>query len=288
MPSAVVQVDAIMVTTRDGGHPSSANFAGGCRPRGIELKENAHSPSKNPIRGKLSTSGLGKFGRTRELYRTGALVVAALWGTLILAACAGPTAAEPTPTIAAAEAETPPTATIAEPTPTTIPTATAQAEAEPVAAAPSNLKFDFQIDLYQGGDVLGGQEIKFSELFGQGKPVILNFWAGLCPPCRLEMPDFDEFATEYENEVVMFGLDVGTYTGLGSAEDGKELLRELGVGYPAGSTPDASVIAQYEVFGMPATLFIMPDGTVFNSWTGILTKEKLTELAEELLEASGE
>lgn len=252
------------------------------------MKENAHSPSKNPMPGKLSTLGLGKFGRTRELYRTGALVVAALLGTLILAACAGPTAAEPTPTIAAAEAETAPTATIAEPTPTTIPTATAQAEAEPVAAAPSNLKFDFQIDLYQGEDVLGGQEIKFSELFGQGKPVILNFWAGLCPPCRLEMPDFDEFATEYENEVVMFGLDVGTYTGLGSAEDGKELLRELGVGYPAGSTPDASVIAQYEVFGMPATLFIMPDGTVFNSWTGILTKEKLTELAEELLEASGE
>ena len=253
------------------------------------MRENTASPSNSPLRRSLSVFGVGKSGRTRELYRSGTLVAAALLGTLVLAACAGPTAAEPTPTIAAvAEGESAPTATIPQPTPTTIPTATTESEPASEAAAPSNLKFDFQIELYQGEDVLGANQVQFSELFGQGKPVILNFWAGLCPPCRLEMPDFDEFATEYENEVVMFGLDVGTYTGLGTAEDGKALLSELGIGYPAGSTPDASVIAQYEVFGMPATLFIMPDGTVFNSWTGILTKEKLTELAEELLEASGE
>ena len=273
-----------MLTTGDGGHTSLAKFAGDCCPRGIDLKDNAHSLSW-----KLSRFGPGELKPTLNLYRTGALVVAALLGALLLAACDSPAIAEPSPTIAAAvKAETGPTPTTAEPTPTTVPTAMTQSEEAPAAAAPSNLKFDFQIQLYQGEDVLGGEEIKFSELFGQGKPVILNFWAGLCPPCRLEMPDFDEFASEYEHEVVLFGLDVGTYVGLGSAEDGKALLEELAIGYPAGSTTDASVIAQYEVFGMPATLFIKPDGTVFNSWTGILTKEKLTELAEELLEASGE
>ena len=273
-----------MLATGDGGHTTLVLFAGDCRPRGIDLKDHAHSLSWT-----LSRLALEELEPAHKLYRPGALVVAALLGALLLAACAGPAVAEPSPTIAAdVKAETEPSPTIAEPTPTTVPTAMTESEAAPEAAAPSNLKFDFQIELYQGEDVLGGEEIKFSELFGQGKPVILNFWAGLCPPCRLEMPDFDEFASEYENEVVMFGLDVGTYTGLGSAEDGKMLLEELEIGYPAGSTPDATVIAQYEVFGMPATLFIMPDGTVFNSWIGILTKEKLTELAEELLEASRE
>ncbi len=283
------QVDAIMWTTNAGGSPSLAEFAGDCRTREFELKDRTHSPSNKPLPGRLSKLVLQEMQPVLRLLRVGALVAAALLGALMLAACDSPTVAEPSPTIAVTvKAEAEPTPTVAEPTPTTVPTAITESEATQVAAIPSNLPVDFQIELYQGQDVLGGQEIKFSELFGQGKPVILNFWAGLCPPCRLEMPDFDEFATEYENEVVLFGLDVGTYTGLGSAEDGKALLDELGISYPVGSTPDATVIAQYEVFGMPATLFIMPDGTVFNSWTGILTKEKLTELAEELLEASRE
>ena len=278
-----------MLATGEGDHTTLVLFAGDCRPRGIDLKNNADSRSAKPLGRKRFKFAIANLKPAPKLYRTGPLVVVALLGALALASCGSPTRTEPSTTMpAAVKAETEPTPTVPEPTPTTIPTAMAESEAPPAAAAPSNLKFDFQIQLYQGEDVLGAQEIEFSELFGQGKPVILNFWAGLCPPCRLEMPDFDEFATEYETEVVFFGLDVGTYTGLGTAEDGKLLLEELEIGYPAGSTPDATVIAQYEVFGMPATLFIMPDGTVFNSWIGILTKEKLTELAEELLEASRE
>ena len=228
-----------------------------------------------------------------KLYRACALLALALLGALLLAACGTPTEAEPTPTTAPTmTAQSEPTPTIESAQPPVVqssPTAVSEpAGATPAVAAASNLKFDFRIQLYQGQSALGGQEIKFSDLFGQGKPVILNFWAGLCPPCRLEMPDFDRFASEHESKVLLFGLDVGTFTGLGSAEDGQALLRELGISYPAGATPDSSVIAQYEVFGMPTTLFLKPDGTVFSSWTGILTQEKLTELAEELIEASAE
>jgi thiol-disulfide isomerase/thioredoxin len=155
-----------------------------------------------------------------------------------------------------------------------------------VANSQLQLSADFAIAIYQGDGVVGGQEVHFSELFDQGKPVVLNLWAGLCPPCRLEMPDFQAVSEEYGNEIILFGLDVGPFTNLGSSEDGQALLQELGVTYPAGTTSDAQVVKEYGLIGMPTTYFIAPDGKVVQQWTGLLTQEKLAELVEDLLQAS--
>jgi len=135
--------------------------------------------------------------------------------------------------------------------------------------------------------VLGGQEVAFSELLAQGKPVILNFWAGLCPPCRLEMPDFQKTYEEYGDQVLLVGVDIGAFTGLGNQEDGLALLRELNITYPAGTTANAEVVRAYQVVGMPTTIFITPQGEIVQKWTGLLTKDKLDELIAQLLEASG-
>jgi thiol-disulfide isomerase/thioredoxin len=149
------------------------------------------------------------------------------------------------------------------------------------------LPFDFEISTYQGEGVLGGQEINLSDVLAQGKPVVLNFWAGLCPPCRLEMPDLQAVNDEFGDQIVLLGLDVGPFTSLGSSDEGKALIQELGVTYPAGTTSDAQVVREYQITGMPSTFFIAPNGEVVRKWTGLLTEAKLTELVEELLEASG-
>ena len=146
---------------------------------------------------------------------------------------------------------------------------------------------DFQITVYQGEDVLGGKEVKFSDLLAKGKPVVLNFWAGECPPCRAEMPDLQVVAEQYQDRILLFGLDVGPFVGLGSREDGQALLKELGVTYPAGTTFDARVVGDYQLLGMPTTFFIKPNGEIFERWTAIITKPKLKELVDGLLRASG-
>jgi thiol-disulfide isomerase/thioredoxin len=159
---------------------------------------------------------------------------------------------------------------------------------ELVAPGSSGLKKapDFEITVYQGAEVLGGETIRFSELLAQGQPVVLNFWAGLCPPCRAEMPDLQGVYEEYQGQVLLFGLDVGPFVGLGSRDEGRALLEELEVTYPAGTTFDANVVRDYQILGMPTTVFIKPNGEVVRTWGGLLNKDKMIELVEELLAAS--
>ena len=153
-------------------------------------------------------------------------------------------------------------------------------------AAGSQLPADFMVLVYQGQDELGGQEIRFSDLLAEGKPVVLNLWAGLCPPCRLEMPDFQAVHDEFGDRVVLLGLDVGPFTMLGTREDAQALIQELGVTYPIGTTDDARVVRDYGLIGMPTTYFLTPNGEVHRQWTGVLTEDKLVELVDELLGAS--
>ncbi len=144
------------------------------------------------------------------------------------------------------------------------------------------LEADFCFTLYQGEDVLGDSAVYVSQLLV--KPTVVNFWAGLCPPCREEMPHFQEFYDEFEELINFVGVDVGQFTNLGSQEDAKELLSDLEVTYPAGFTEDGQAVREY-VTGMPTTVFITTQGEVFRSWTGYLSKDKLTEITEEMIAA---
>lgn len=154
------------------------------------------------------------------------------------------------------------------------------------SAADDPLATDFEIDTYHGGGLVVEGEASLSEVLGLGRPVVLNMWAGLCPPCRLEMPDFQEVSDKFGEEISVVGLDVGPFTGLGTSQDGQALIRELGITYLTGTTADATVVKEYELLGMPTTYFIKPDGQILRSWTGLLTADKLSELVRELVEAS--
>ena len=142
---------------------------------------------------------------------------------------------------------------------------------------------DFEFRLYQGTNEIGFREGNLARL--HGRPMVLNFWAGLCPPCRAEMPQFQAFYQEFNDQIMLLGIDIGPFTGLGSREDADALLRELGVTYPAGWTDDGSVPRKYGVTAMPTTVFITSNGEIFEKSVGAIDASFLARVTQELLAA---
>ncbi len=145
---------------------------------------------------------------------------------------------------------------------------------------------DFEMVGYQGQTVLGGSRTRFSQVFEQGKPVVLNFWAGNCPPCRLEMPSFQAVADKYDGEVVFVGVDVGLFTGLGDHESARQLLDQLDVRYPSAYAVDASSLQRYEVVSMPTTIFFDSHGSVVARREGLVLEDELSDIVAQLVAGS--
>ncbi len=150
-----------------------------------------------------------------------------------------------------------------------------QSQQVPVAAG------EFKIVAYQGEDQLGGHDTQFSRVTSQGKPVVLNFFAGQCPPCRAEMPGFQRVADDFQGKAIFVGLDVGPYVQLGSHQDAQNLLRELHIRYAAGYAVDPSPLTTYQVQAMPTTVIFDASGQQVFKANGIMTESQLrTQLAK--------
>lgn len=136
---------------------------------------------------------------------------------------------------------------------------------------------DFRIVAYQGDDVLGGHESVFSHVTSHGKPVVLNFFAGQCPPCRAEMPGFQRVADEFQGRVIFVGVDIGPYVHLGTHEDARALLSQLKMRYPAAYAVDSAPLTIYGVQSMPTTVVFDSKGQVVETHSGIFTEAQLRE-----------
>ncbi len=140
---------------------------------------------------------------------------------------------------------------------------------------------EFRIVAYQGDDQLGGHDTQFSRVTRQGKPVVLNFFAGQCPPCRAEMPGFQRVADDFQGKAIFVGLDVGPYVQLGSHQDAQNLLRELHIRYAAGYAVDPNPLTTYQVQAMPTTIIFDASGQQVFKASGIMTESQLrTQLAK--------
>ena len=109
----------------------------------------------------------------------------------------------------------------------------------------------------------------------RGTPLVLNFWASWCVPCRREMPVLDEVATTFEGRVAFLGIDHQD-----NREDALELVRRTGVAYPSAYDPKGDVAQAYGIFGFPSTVLVRPDGTIAATRTGELSRTELEDLIE--------
>jgi len=152
--------------------------------------------------------------------------------------------------------------------------------------AGSELETDFEFVLYQGADVLGGERIKFSEVLAQGKPVVLIMWASSCPSCRIDMGLLEAAGADYGNEVLIVGLHIGHFVGLGSEESARTFLSDEGITFPNGATPDINVIRDYEVLNTPSIYFVKPSGEIVQRVYGLVGNVDLRGHIDDLIAAS--
>ena len=98
--------------------------------------------------------------------------------------------------------------------------------------------------------------------------------------------EMEEVYKEYSDRIILIGLDLGPFMGLGSENDGQTLVKDLGITYPTGTTDNEDVIQTYKVLGLPTTFFINNKREITRSWTGMIHKDMLVELIEDLIESN--
>jgi thiol-disulfide isomerase/thioredoxin len=146
---------------------------------------------------------------------------------------------------------------------------------------------DFSLVAYQGANVFGGKQSHFARVFDQRQPVVLNFWAGLCPPCRAEMPGFQKVSTALSGKVLFIGIDIGPFVDLGNHQDAITLYTALGIHYPLAYAVDSAPLQIYRVQGMPTTVFLSSSGRVLDQKTGIVTEDQLRTIIQQKLLGGG-
>ena len=82
--------------------------------------------------------------------------------------------------------------------------------------------------------------------------------------------------------ILVLGIDIGRFTGLGTSRDVSKLLSAMGITYPAGFTEDGDVVLDYQILYMPTTLFISPKGEIVRRFEGGVGEETLERYLEEI------
>jgi len=130
---------------------------------------------------------------------------------------------------------------------------------------------DFSVQLFDGS------EISLSEL--KGSPLLINFWASWCPPCRQESRTLERTWQAYREGGVMFvGLNVQD-----TVEDAAAYVREFDLTFPNGRDVDGKITVEYGVVGLPVTFFVNREGTVERRWVGAISQERLVEWLDDLV-----
>jgi len=142
-----------------------------------------------------------------------------------------------------------------------------------------------------GGDVgssasaVAGIDVAFTNFDGSarnlseysGKPLVVNFFAGWCPACNAEMPDFEAVHQELGDSVTFVGLSIDSV-----AADALDVIARTGVTYDTGWDPNTSAYNFFGGFAMPTTAFIDSAGTVVEVFSGALDVNTLREKLKQI------
>jgi cytochrome c biogenesis protein CcmG, thiol:disulfide interchange protein DsbE len=104
----------------------------------------------------------------------------------------------------------------------------------------------------------------------RGHPLVLNFWASWCVPCRKEMPAFQSVYLRAGDTVGFLGVDY-----LDEEGAARRLVADTGVTYPLAADPKGTEVAKFGVTALPTTLFFSADGVLRGRRFGELDADRL-------------
>ena len=117
---------------------------------------------------------------------------------------------------------------------------------------------------------------------GAGRPVILNFWASWCGPCRIETPHFQSASLKHNGRVAILGVNQGESAGIIT-----DFGTSFGLTYPLLVDPENRVNDLYSIINLPTTVFIDRQGIVREVFVGVMNQAVLEERINRLLQEPG-
>lgn len=144
-------------------------------------------------------------------------------------------------------------------------------------------------DLIEVGDTaydfslndLDGNLVSLSDY--RGRPVILNFWATWCVPCRVEMPELQQALNDYEDE----GLAILALNQQESREAVEAFFEEFDLSLTPLLDSEGTVSRLYSIVVFPGTVFINADGQVTAIHRGTLVREQIDDYLGEMIGVEG-
>lgn len=106
----------------------------------------------------------------------------------------------------------------------------------------------------------------------RGRPVVVNFFADWCAPCKRELPALVKVSEEVGDDVAFVGIAVQD-----TVDASRDLVERFGIGYDVLRDPSGDLQQQLEVVNMPTTFFVASDGRVVEVHPGEIDEETLRE-----------
>lgn len=146
----------------------------------------------------------------------------------------------------------------------------------------SVVESDAEIDDTTSADYVLAPDVTFTDIDGnevmlsdfKGKPVVMNFWASWCPPCKSEMPDFDKVYGELGEEIefLMINMTDGSRE---TEKNAKAFISDNAYSFPVYFDLSGEVSQTYAVYSIPSTYFIDKDGYVITYAKGMIDEPTL-------------